>query len=151
MKYILKLTVVTLVLAGLVGAALPMVGSAASLTTPTSFAAVVCTGAEKHPVDYRGKEDNMSCCPVKAVNPPTGKSCLFDKYINPIVNLLSALVGIVVVGSIIFGGIQYSASAGDPGKAAAAKQRIINSLGALAAFVFLFAFLQWIIPGGLSF
>jgi Na+/phosphate symporter len=75
--------------------------------------------------------------------------CLTNKYINPVVNLLAALVGVVVLGSIIAGAIQYSSSAGDPGKVAAAKKRIFNALFALAGFIFLYAFLQWVIPGGL--
>jgi len=77
------------------------------------------------------------------------KCDLFKKYLNPTINLLSALVGLVVVGSVIIGAIQYSASEGDPQKAAKAKSRIMNSVIALVAFIFLFAFLQWLIPGGI--
>ncbi|HYH75064.1 MAG TPA: hypothetical protein VD735_03815 [Candidatus Saccharimonadales bacterium] len=152
MKYILKLTLVAIVFSGLVGVTLPVVTSAAPALPVTTFAqAITCKNGEKHPVNYQGKPDDKTCCPTDSANPPTGKSCLFDRYINPLVALLSALVGIVVVGSVIFAGIQYSASAGDPGKAAAAKSRITNSLLALAAFIFMFAFLQWLIPGGLKF
>lgn len=70
------------------------------------------------------------------------------KNLNTIVDVLSGLVGVVVVGVIILGGIQY-AIAGDKAEAVgAAKQRIINGLIALVAFLFIFAFLQWLIPGG---
>lgn len=75
--------------------------------------------------------------------------CLLSKYINPAVNLLSAAIGVIVVASLVSAGIQYSSAQGDPGKVAAAKGRITNSLLALAGFIFLFAFLQWVIPGGL--
>lgn len=70
------------------------------------------------------------------------------KDLNQVVAFLSALVGIVVVGSIILGGIQYSAAGDNPQAVSAAKQRIINGLIALIAFLFTFAFLQWLIPGG---
>lgn len=71
------------------------------------------------------------------------------KDLNDIVKVLSGLVGVVVVGMIILGGIQYS-MAGDKAEAvSAAKKRIINGVTALVAFLFIFAFLQWLIPGGI--
>jgi cytochrome bd-type quinol oxidase subunit 2 len=80
------------------------------------------------------------------------KKCLSDNKLvtdlNDIVNFLSALVGVVVIAVIIMGGIQY-AMAGDSSDAVGkAKSRIVNGLIALVAFIFTFAFLQWIIPGG---
>lgn len=77
------------------------------------------------------------------------------KDINMIVTFLSALVGVVIVGSLIWGGIQYAtagsdvAGPGKPSQVAAAKQRIANSLIALLAYLLIFAFLQWLIPGGI--
>lgn len=80
------------------------------------------------------------------------KSCVDTNPIFVILtdalNFLSALVGIVVIGSIILGGIQYSASHGDPGAVAKAKKRIVNALLAFVSYIFLYAFLQWLIPGG---
>lgn len=83
----------------------------------------------------------------------TDQQCLQEnpivKDLNIIVGFLSGLVGVVVVGVIILGGIQY-AMAGDKAEAvSAAKKRIINGLTALIAFLFIFAFLQWLIPGGI--
>lgn len=65
-----------------------------------------------------------------------------------IVNFLSAGVGVVVVIMIIIGGIQYITAGDNPSAVTAAKERIGNALLALVAFLFLFAFLQWLIPGG---
>jgi len=64
------------------------------------------------------------------------------------VRLLSDGVGIVVVASIIVGGIQYTVSRGDPQAPAAAVKRIQSSATALLIFIFGWALLQWIIPGG---
>ena len=72
-----------------------------------------------------------------------------DTYINPFIYLLSGLVGIVAVISIIFAGIQYASSADDPGMVSKAKQRIFNTVIGLVAYLFLFAFLEYIIPGGI--
>ena len=80
----------------------------------------------------------------------TTKSCdLISKYIDPLITLLSAAVGLVVVISIIIGGIQYGSSAGDPQKVSAAKNRIRNSIIALVSFIFLYTFLQFLVPGGI--
>lgn len=78
-----------------------------------------------------------------------GADCgLIRRYFNPVINFLTAVVGIVVTIAIIVGGIQYSTSADDPQKVAAAKARIINAVLAMLAFIFLWAFLQWLVPGG---
>jgi hypothetical protein len=73
------------------------------------------------------------------------------KDINLIVNFLSASAGLVITGSIIYGGMQYSWAGNNPNQISAAKDRIRDSLIALIAFFFIFAFLQWLIPGSLLF
>lgn len=82
-----------------------------------------------------------------------GASCINNNYLvimgKWIINILSALVAVVVVGVIVFAGIEYSSSGGDPGKTAAAKKRIVNAIIALVAYMFLYVALQWLIPGGL--
>lgn len=69
--------------------------------------------------------------------------------LNYIIDFLSAGVGIVVVGSIILGGVQYAMAGSSPDAVGKAKQRITNGFIALVVFIFIFAFLQWLIPGGL--
>jgi hypothetical protein len=73
---------------------------------------------------------------------------IVKKVLDPLVAVLSAGVGIVVVGVIIVGGIQYMLAGDNATAVAAAKKRIINGLIALAVFMLMFVFLQWIIPGG---
>jgi hypothetical protein len=90
--------------------------------------------------------DGETCCPSDA---QSAWSCLFAKYASPVVELLSGLVGLVVVVAVIVGGVEYSTSAGDPQRAASGKSHITNALLALIAYAFLYAFLQFIIPGGL--
>jgi hypothetical protein len=65
------------------------------------------------------------------------------------INLLSAMVGVVVVIMVIVGGIQYSSAGADPQKVAAARGKISNALLALVAYLFMFSFLQWVVPGGI--
>lgn len=74
---------------------------------------------------------------------------LVARYVNPTINVLSASFGLIAVISIIMGAIQYSASEGDPQKAGAAKSRITNTILAVLAYLFLYAFLQFLVPGGI--
>lgn len=76
--------------------------------------------------------------------------------LSPIVDIafaifrfLSAGVGLVVIGSIIVAGIQYSASRGDPQATTASIKRISNSLIALLIYIFMFAIANFLVPGGM--
>lgn len=64
-----------------------------------------------------------------------------------IIHFLSLGVGLVVIGSIIVGGIQYTASRGEPQATALAINRIRASLFALIIYIFAYAALNYIIPG----
>ena len=89
--------------------------------------------------------------PPATTEPYTGT----DINQNPIVLWVQFFVNwlsvIIVVGSIIMiaiAGIQYSAAGGESGKIAEAKKKITNVITALLAYFFLYAFLQWLVPGG---
>lgn len=75
---------------------------------------------------------------------------------NPIVDMLfafvrflSAGVGIVVIGSIIVAGIQYTTSQGDPNATAKALGRISSAATALLIYIFAAALLNFVIPAGI--
>jgi hypothetical protein len=96
-----------------------------------------------------------SCCgkPALAVQVSFDFGC---KGIgNPILDALFAVirflsdgVGLVVIGSVIWGGVQYAASQGNPSETAKAIERIRSSLIALLIFIFGYALLDYIIPAG---
>jgi hypothetical protein len=65
-----------------------------------------------------------------------------------IVRFLSDGVGLVIVGSLIVGGIQYTTSRGDPQATAKAMGRIQSTIIALLIFIFSYAILNYIIPSG---
>lgn len=115
---------------------------------PTNYVAAAGTGAPcSLPDGGTGviMSDGRTCCPQGSKD---GTACLYNKYINPAINLLSAAVGLIVVAAIIYGGIQYITSAGDPQKAAEGQKRIIEALIGLVAFILLYAVLVFLIPGG---
>lgn len=74
---------------------------------------------------------------------------------NPIVDMtfgiirfLSIGVGIVVVGSIVVAGIQYSSARGNPEAVANAQKRLKSTIGALFLYIFGYAILNYVIPAG---
>lgn len=70
-------------------------------------------------------------------------------YIGGISNFLAAGIGIILVLALILSGIQYITSQDNPQQVSAAKNHIWNVVIALMAYIFMFAFLQWLIPGGI--
>ena len=133
----------------------PSEGDTTNTAPPASGAKgqVVCP--DGHTVVASNKVDT---CPDTADPAVTGGNCskvtsgscdLVSKYIQPAIDLLAGGVGIAVVISIVIGGMQYSSSAGDSSKITAAKNRIRNSIIALVMFLFLVAFLNFLIPGGI--
>lgn len=79
----------------------------------------------------------------------TSSNCGIVRYLVTFINILTAVVGLVVVLMIIVGGIQYSAARDNPQAVQAAKGKIINALLGLVAYIFTSAFLQYIVPGGI--
>ncbi|MDQ3158530.1 MAG: pilin [bacterium] len=81
------------------------------------------------------------------------KDCLSKNpiigLITSAINFLSAGVGIILTGVIILGGIQYSTAGANPNAVAAAKGRIVNAIVAFIMYLLIFAFIQWLIPGGI--
>lgn len=107
--------------------------------------------------------ESVSVNTIAATTPPTcdatkaeeaaddgvkATECLYARYINPLIKLLSAVVGVLAVLSLVVSGVQMSAAGSDPQQIATAKQRIINTLLGVIAYIFIFALLNWVIPGG---
>lgn len=104
------------------------------------------TGSNDDPFQTQADIDG-DCEPAQG-EALSADNCEIIRYVLIITNALSVLVGIVVVLMIVIGGIQYSTSGSNPQAVAAAKKRIGQALLALVVYFLLFAFLQWIVPGG---
>lgn len=95
-----------------------------------------------------GAFGNTKCNP----NNPSGTDCLkknpITKDLNTIINYLTGLAGVVIVGVIIVGGIQYMLAGDNSQGTAAAKQRITHAIIALVFFSIAWSILQFIVPGG---
>lgn len=125
---------------------------------PTVFAVESCTlpdGSGGTVAKYT-HTDNTTCCPSNTINGTVNGqgqadavSCFYGKYLNPLIALLAGIVGVIVVIGIVFGAIEFITSNGDPQRAASGKKRITSALLALGVFLLLYAFLQFLVPGGL--
>lgn len=65
-----------------------------------------------------------------------------------IINFLSVGVGIVITISVAYAGIQYIMSRGDPNMTQKAIARLFQAGVALVLYIFGWAILNWLIPGG---
>ena len=65
-----------------------------------------------------------------------------------IIRVLSDGVGLVIIASLIVGGIQYAGSRDDPQSVAMAVSRIRSTLFALLFYIFGYTFLNYLIPAG---
>ncbi len=100
-------------------------------------------------VETKTDETLKGKCPDKYKQDANGGCGIVERYINPIIRFISMGIGVVVAIMIAIGGLQYSSAGGDPQQVAAAKRRIFNAIFALVGFGLLYAFLNFIIPGGL--
>ena len=66
-----------------------------------------------------------------------------------VINFLAVGVGIAVVGGIIWGGMIYASSNGDSAKTKHAITIIVNAVVGLLLFIFMYAFINFLVPGGL--
>jgi len=110
-----------------------------------------CDPGQKVLANDSAGSDKM-CCPTKTGGTAETdiKTCIFKKYINPIIRVLSYIVGTVVVAGMTWGGIQYASSAGDPQKVTKAKASITKALIGMVTFMVFGSFVQFLSPANLT-
>ena len=67
-----------------------------------------------------------------------------------VVNFLSIGVAVVAAASVAVAGMQYVGSQGNPNKTKQATDRLITTGSAILLYVFGWALLNWIVPGGMT-
>lgn len=78
----------------------------------------------------------------------TRKNCGIINYLVITINFLSAVAVMAIVASVMIAGYQYMTARDNPGQVQAAKQRIIWAMVALGLFIFGYALLNFLVPGG---
>lgn len=66
-----------------------------------------------------------------------------------VVNFMAVGVGIAVVGGIVFGGLRYATADGNASNAQQGITFIVNSVIGLLLFIFMYAIINFLVPGGL--
>ncbi len=74
---------------------------------------------------------------------------LIPDVVNALLNFAMGAIGVVAIGAIIYGGVTYVTSAGDPGKAKKARDIIVYSVVGLVVTLLAFAIVNFI-NGGLK-
>jgi hypothetical protein len=66
-----------------------------------------------------------------------------------IINIFSGLIGVAAVGGVVYGSILYSTAGGNMDKVKKARVTIAQTVLGIFVYVLLYAFLNYVIPGGL--
>lgn len=79
----------------------------------------------------------------------TGEGKPIQMLLDIVLKVMLYGVGALATIGFIVAGLQYALAKDDPGKVAAAKQRLMNTVIGLVAYGFLYTVLNWLIPGGI--
>jgi len=66
-----------------------------------------------------------------------------------VINILTAGIGVAAVGGVVYGAVLYTTSGGSPDQVKKALQIIRNVAIGLVMYALMYAFLNYIIPGGM--
>ncbi len=126
-----------------------------------TFARVVVqddNGNSVDPSDLKSKSDsnNNSGSDSNSKNAPTAEAKTailpsdwkIEDILNMILVVVTTGVGIAAVGSIVFAGILYITARDNVVQVSKAKTMIMNTVIGIIAYILMWAFLEWIIPGG---
>jgi hypothetical protein len=69
--------------------------------------------------------------------------------INTVIKFFSAIVGLAVVGGIMYGGFLYATANGSSSKTQQGIAVIVNAVIGLLVYIFLFALTNFLVPGGI--
>jgi hypothetical protein len=87
-------------------------------------------------------KDDLSQC--SNLNANSNKNDLMD-VVNTIINVIIGVIGFVAVVVIILGGVQYTTSAGDPGKVKKAKDTILYGIIGLVVALLAYAIVNFVL------
>ena len=107
----------------------------------------VSTSVLAAPPSCGGVTTAVLSCP-SGVQTKTGTSNAIIDLLSVGLQILTVGVGIVAVGGLIYGGILYASAASSPDKVKKAVDVIKNVIVGLVAYLFMYVFLNFLIPGG---
>ncbi|PLS81072.1 hypothetical protein CYG49_02975 [Candidatus Saccharibacteria bacterium] len=118
---------------------------AVTLLPSPAVLAVDCGPGE---VETSFKFDGDNCLPADKNNANIEQNAIYVVLLS-IVNFLAAGVGLVIVGGVIYGAFLYITANGNAGKSQQGITIIVNAFIGLVLFIFMYAIINYLVPGGL--
>lgn len=147
-------SIITIAIAGVVAVA-PVFADDGKCTLTSVLANYLCDkdGNPEKEINPNGDNgENLVTCFCssdiinKQENAEKNPNAITD-ILKMVVNILSIGVGILGVLGITITGIQYLTAGGSEEKTKKAKRRMFEIILGLVAYVLIYAFLQWLLPG----
>ena len=104
----------------------------ACLALPVTAQAAKCGDVETSVIDYGSR---------------TGKDAIVE-LIRIVVRIMTAGIGILAVGAVVFGAVLYTSSGATPDNVKRAKNIWMNTVIGLLLFAFMAALMNFLVPGG---
>jgi hypothetical protein len=138
-----------LFLLAFIAATIFMVSSLTSFASADLVQDAQCTGANCVPQcsDSAATGNTSNSCDPASQACSKSNCDLVAKYVNPLILLLTICVGLAVTVGIIWGGIEYASSAGDPQKSASGRRHITMAIIALLGYFFIYGAIKFLFPG----
>ena len=96
-----------------------------------------------------GNNSKSSEAPAEAKTAILPSDWKIEDILNMVLVVVTTGVGIAAVGSIVFAGILYITARDNAAQVSKAKTMITNTIIGIIAYILMWAFLEWIIPGGI--
>jgi len=97
--------------------------------------------------DCAGTKTSLINCPGKGGKDPE-QTGLWAVLLL-IINILTGLVGVLATAGVVYGSILYSTAGGNMDKVRKARVTIAQTVLGLFAYVLMYVFMNYIIPGGI--
>ncbi len=101
------------------------------------------------PASTTSARTSTSDCQAPTAKQLNKDNCEIINMVVLITNIMAGFAALVIVGTLIWGGILYSMAGADPNKVQAAKAKLMSGITALLLLIFGYSLLQWLTPGGL--
>ena len=96
-----------------------------------------------------GNNSKSSKSPTDAKTAILPSDWKIEDILNMVLVVVTTGVGIAAVGSIVFAGVLYITARDNAAQVSKAKTMIMNTIIGIIAYILMWAFLEWIIPGGI--
>lgn len=96
-----------------------------------------------------GNNSKSSEAPAEAKTAILPSDWKIEDILNMVLVVVTTGVGIAAVGSIVFAGVLYITARDNAAQVSKAKTMIMNTIIGIIAYILMWAFLEWIIPGGI--